>query len=135
MRRSTSCCHRLQRQMLLLPLLLTAIQVNAEPGAQVDERLLSLEALVPLHADELQGMRGRNNGDVTAPASRTTVMSVQQLEATVNGAVFNVDEMTTGAVTIGDGALENFSGVGLFNILTGNNNAVSASIGIAIHLE
>jgi hypothetical protein len=79
--------------------------------------------------EELDGLRAQN-GD-----TNITVQSNQDLTATVTGSTFNVDTIYGGSVTIGEGALENFSGVGLFNIVTGNNNAVNSAVGVTFNLQ
>ena len=43
--------------------------------------------------------------------------------------------MTSGNASFAEGALGEFSGVGLFNVVTGNNNAVNNAIGVTINLQ
>jgi hypothetical protein len=78
---------------------------------------------------ELDTLRAQNGN------TNITVQSNQDLTATVTGSTFNVDTIYGGSVTIGEGALENFSGVGLFNIVTGNNNAVNSAVGVTFNLQ
>ena len=85
-------------------------------------------ALELMASDDMDALRGRN-GDVL-----TNVQSIQDLDATVTGGTFNADTMTTGMITIEQNALEGFSGVGIFNIFTGHNNAVGAAVGISVFL-
>lgn len=87
------------------------------------------EAASVIETDRLAEYSGRN-----ANTNLTNVQSIQDLEASVSNSSFNVDTMTTGAITIEQHALENFSGIGLFNILTGNNNAVDAAVGVSIYI-
>ncbi|HKJ10515.1 MAG TPA: hypothetical protein VKA76_15620 [Gammaproteobacteria bacterium] len=64
-----------------------------------------------------------------------TVESRQDLAATINGSSFEAGSINSGSVTIGPNALDHFGGVGLFNIVTGNNNAVDAAIGVTFNLQ
>lgn len=80
-------------------------------------------------SEELDGLRGQ------AGNTQITVQSNQDLSASVTGSTFNVGALNSGDVSIGEHALDNFSGVGLFNIVTGNNNAVNAGIGITFNLQ
>ncbi|MGA7799869.1 MAG: hypothetical protein WCC36_03580, partial [Gammaproteobacteria bacterium] len=78
---------------------------------------------------ELAQFRGRE-GHTTI-----TVESNQDLAATINGSSFQAGTINSGSVTIGPNALDHFGGVGLFNIVTGNNNAVDAAIGVTFNLQ
>lgn len=77
---------------------------------------------------EMDALRGRN-GDMF-----TNVQSIQDLDATVTGGTFSAHTMTTGAVTIEQHAFDGFSGVGIFNLMSGNNNAVDAAVGISVFI-
>ncbi len=79
--------------------------------------------------DELDDLRGKNSN------TRISVESTQDLSATVTGSTFDVGTINSGGVTIGEHALDNFSGIGLFNIVTGNNNAVDAAVGVTFNLQ
>ena len=85
-------------------------------------------ALELMASEDMDALRGRN-GDVL-----TNVQSIQDLDATVTGGTFSADTMTTGTITIEQHALEGFSGVGIFNIFTGHNNAVDAAVGISVFI-
>lgn len=82
--------------------------------------------LEAMGADELAGLSGRD--------SLTNVQSIQELDASVSNSSFNANTMTTGAITIEQHALDNFEGIGLFNIFTGHNNAVNSAVGISIYV-
>ncbi|OEY65108.1 hypothetical protein [Marinobacter sp. X15-166B] len=86
----------------------------------------SLEELDTMGAEELADSSGRDK--------LTNVQSIQELDASVSNSSFNANTMTTGAITIEQQALENFEGVGLFNIFTGHNNAVNSAVGISVYL-
>lgn len=79
--------------------------------------------------DELAGLSGRDS-----LTNLTNVQSIQELEASVSNSSFTADTMTTGGITIEQHALDNFEGVGLFNILTGHNNAVNSAVGISVYV-
>lgn len=78
---------------------------------------------------ELDGLRGMN-GD-----TRISVQSRQDLEATVTGSSFSAGTINGGSVTFAERSLDNFSGIGLFNIVTGNNNAVDSAVGVTFNLQ
>jgi len=105
---------------------LSAGAVQAEDGATEPDAFAGLSVSQSPEMDTLRGQ----DGD-----TRITVQSNQDLSASVTGSTFNVGTLNSGAVSIGEHALDNFSGVGLFNIVTGNNNAVSAGIGITFNLQ
>ncbi|BAZ94284.1 ABC-type dipeptide/oligopeptide/nickel transporter, permease components [Thiohalobacter thiocyanaticus] len=85
--------------------------------------------LAPLDSAGLDALRGRD-GD-----SHISLTSNQDLKATVNGSLIEAGTMTSGSVTIAERALDNFGGIGLFNIVTGSNNAVDAAIGVNFNLQ
>jgi hypothetical protein len=63
-----------------------------------------------------------------------TVATDQELTASVVGGAITADNFTTGGVTFGENAFDNFGGVGLVNVVTGNNNAIEAAIGVTFNL-
>lgn len=76
--------------------------------------------------DALRGMNGDTN---------ITVRTEQNLNAAVTGSSFTAGTINGGSVTIAEHALDNFSGIGLFNIVTGNNNAVDSAVGVTFNLQ
>ena len=82
-----------------------------------------------IEGDDLGGVRGREG------STTITVQSNQDLGASITGSNFNVGTMTSGNASFAEGALGEFSGVGLFNVVTGNNNAVNNAIGVTINLQ
>lgn len=82
-----------------------------------------------LEDSSLDTLRGRD-GDTSI-----TVQNNQSVQATVNGSMIEAGTINSGSVTFSENALDNFSGVGLFNVVTGNNNAVDAAIGVTINLQ
>ncbi len=101
----------------------------APPGvtnALADEAGFGGLELMP--SEDMDALRGRN-GDMF-----TNVQSIQDLDATVTGGTFSANTMSTGAVTIEQHAFDGFSGVGIFNLMSGNNNAVDAAVGISVFI-
>ncbi|MDN3516977.1 hypothetical protein QWY84_05055 [Aquisalimonas lutea] len=86
------------------------------------------EALPTLAASELGEARGADN-------RLTIVTSTQNLSSTTQGASYNVGTMTNGNITIGDGAFEGASGVGLNVFNTGNSNSFSTGVNMSVHLH
>lgn len=106
--------------------LVSSLLLPAGAGlAQTDE----LEQLTPIDAQELSTVRGRDGN------SFVTVQSNQNLSATISETTFTVGQMNSGQVQLEKGALDNFNGVGLFNFVTGNGNAIDAAIGVNIYLQ
>ncbi|GHC28964.1 hypothetical protein [Aidingimonas halophila] len=82
-----------------------------------------------LEGAELDSLRGREGF-----ADITNVQSIQNLDASVSHSSFHADTIRSGAITIEAQALENFGGIGLFNLVTGNNNAVNSGVGVSIYM-
>jgi hypothetical protein len=79
--------------------------------------------------ENLDTLRGRD-GDTSI-----TVASNQTLEAMITGSEFSVGTVNSGGVSFGADAIGNFSGIGLFNIVTGSNNAVDTALGVSFNLQ
>jgi hypothetical protein len=97
-------------------------------GIQAGEANAFLHASVA-EATELDSLRGMSG------ETRIWVETNQQLNATVSGSSFSAGTINSGSVTFAENALENFSGIGLFNVVTGNNNAVESAIGVTFNLQ
>lgn len=82
-----------------------------------------------IQANDLDTFRGREGH------SSVSVQNNQDLEASISGSSFSADTITSGSVNIAERALDNFSGIGMFNIVTGNNNAVDAAVGVNFNLQ
>lgn len=104
----------------------TANSVNADSALATPPDAQGFAALDVIEADALASLSGRDN--------LTNVQSIQELDATVSNSSFNADTINTGAITIEQHALDHFEGVGMFNIFTGNNNAVDSAVGISVYL-
>lgn len=94
-----------------------------------DDHASDLDSLTVANNVELDALRGMN-GD-----TRIQVETNQQLNASVTGSSFTAGTITGGSVTFAENALENFSGIGLFNVVTGNNNAVDSAIGVTFNMQ
>lgn len=79
-------------------------------------------------AEQMGALRGREGG------TSITVATDQDLNASVVGGAITADTFTTGGVSFGENAFDNFGGVGLVNVVTGNNNAIEAAIGVTFNL-
>jgi hypothetical protein len=97
----------------------------AAPLGRADE----FEQLSPIGAQELSEVRGRDGDSIV------TVQSNQTLSATISETTFTAGAINSGPVQLENGALDNFNGVGLFNFVTGNGNAIDAAIGVNIYLQ
>lgn len=94
-----------------------------------DDYAIDLDSLTVANTVELEALRGMN-GD-----TRIRVETNQQLNANVTGSSFTAGTITGGSVTFAENALENFSGIGLFNVVTGNSNAVNSAIGVTFNMQ
>jgi hypothetical protein len=108
--------------------LLLIVPVATTLGQALDQSD-ELAQLSPIDSEELATVRGRD-GD-----SLVIVQSNQTLTATISETAFNANEINSGPVQLDSGALEGFNGVGLFNFVTGNGNAIDAAIGVNIYLQ
>jgi hypothetical protein len=72
----------------------------------------------------------RGMADVRVVGQTTTVTSTSTVEGnTING------DFTTGTITLGNGALDNFNGLALFNINTGNNVAINSAMTVNVAIQ
>lgn len=116
------------QRILMIAAALTA--VTATHSALADEQLKqdAFAAVSVMDAVDLDGVRGREGSQTI------TVATDQELTATVIGGSITADTVTTGGVSFGEGALDGFGGIGVFNVVTGNNNSVQAAIGVTFNL-
>jgi hypothetical protein len=82
-----------------------------------------------IFGDGLEDLRG---GDADTTIS---IQNTQNLTASVEQVTISADSILTGAIDIGDHAFDNFSGLGVFNLVTGNNNAVNSAVEVTFTLE
>ncbi len=109
--------------------ILAALFTMACSNLLADDHASDLDSLTVANTVELDALRGMN-GD-----TRIRVETNQQLNASVTGSSFTAGTITGGSVTFAENALENFSGIGLFNVVTGNNNAVDSAIGVTFNMQ
>ena len=83
---------------------------------------------VPVADSLLADARGMADIRVIEQTATTTSTS------TVEGNTINGD-FTTGTVNLSNGALDNFNGLALFNINTGNNVAINSSMTVNVALQ
>nr|WP_298411527.1 hypothetical protein [uncultured Halomonas sp.] len=88
----------------------------------------ALDDLNGLSANELEQFRGREN------KALINVQSIQDLKTIASDNSVMANSVISGPITLESRALDSFDGVGLFNIMTGHNNAVTSAVGISIHL-
>lgn len=109
--------------------ILAAFFTMACSNLLADDHASGLDSLTVANTAELDALRGMN-GD-----TRIRVETNQELNASVTGSSFTAGTITGGSVTFAENALENFSGIGLFNVVTGNNNAVDSAIGVTFNMQ
>ncbi|MGH2567224.1 MAG: hypothetical protein ACRDGA_02715 [Bacteroidota bacterium] len=120
-----------RRTEVMVPwvLLFASLSFGTDSFAQDLGEANGFAGLAVIEEHELEKLRGGDFDTVT------TVQSNQELGATVIGGQFIANTLANGAITVGEGALENFSGVGLFVNNTGNGNAIDAALGVTFHLQ
>jgi hypothetical protein len=93
----------------------TSAQLAVPDAKPVDNTLLA----------ETRGM-----ADLRQVEQTTTTNSTSTVEGnTING------NFTTGLVSLSNGALDNFSGLALFNINTGNNVAINSAMTVNVAIQ
>lgn len=107
---------------------LVALAVSGPALADEQIEQDAFAALGVIDAADLAGLRGREG------SQNIMVATDQELTATVVGGSITAHEVTTGGVSFGEGALDGFGGIGVFNVVTGNNNSVQAAIGVTFNL-
>lgn len=117
---------RLQMRMGITAVLVGTCASMETLPAQEPDTFTGIEVSQQMELDTLRAQSGN---------TQITVQSNQDLSASVTGSSFTVDTLNSGSVTIAEHALDNFSGIGLFNIVTGNNNAVNSAIGVTFNLQ
>lgn len=102
--------------------------------------LLSGVAAAPVRAQEVPSdpapvadsllAEARGMADLRVVQQTTTTTSTSTVEGnTING------DFTTGTINLGGGALDNFNGLALFNINTGNNVAINSAMTVNVALQ
>ncbi|WP_340120186.1 hypothetical protein [Pelagibius sp. 7325] len=107
-----------------------AAVTSATDSALAEEQTAqgAFAAVSIMGAADLDALRGREGGQTVIVATD------QELTASVIGGSITADNVTTGGVSFGERALDGFGGIGVFNVVTGNNNSVQAAIGVTFNL-
>lgn len=117
-------------------ILLTCLVVAAVPfrvlGA--DTMPHDLSGLGPLTLVD-ESTLGEIRGGAVELGDFVNVQSIQSMRSEVNGSSIEAGQVVSGSVSFANHALNDFRGIGLFNIVTGNNNAVDAAIGVTFNLR
>lgn len=80
--------------------------------------------------DEMEEVRGRDRDTVVV------LQNNQTQSASISDTSFDVGgDINNGSIQFDAGALENFNGIGMFNNVSGNGNAIDAAIGVNIYLQ
>lgn len=82
-----------------------------------------------IFGDGLEDLRG---GDA---ATTISIQNSQDLTASVESVSITAGTINTGTINIGEQAFDNFSGIGAFNVISGNNNAVNNAVEVTFTLE
>ncbi|SDL57638.1 hypothetical protein SAMN05192555_105178 [Franzmannia pantelleriensis] len=109
-------------------MLLSSPWTLADGTSATEQTNEGFAALEMIDDQELADLHGREGG-----FNLVNVQSIQHLDAAVTGASFTAGSIVSGNVVIENRALDNFSGIGLFNINTGHSNAVSTGVNISIY--
>ena len=115
-------------RILTIATALVALAVASSALADEQTKRDAFAAVSVIEAADLDGVRGREGGQ------NIIVATDQELTASVIGGSITAHEVTTGGVTFGERALDGFGGIGVFNVVTGNNNSVQAAIGVTFNL-
>jgi len=119
------------RILIIATALVALAAVNSGTNAALAEEQTQQDvfaAVSVIDAADLDELRGREGGQTVIVATD------QELTASVIGGSITADNVTTGGVTFGERALDGFGGIGVFNVVTGNNNSVQAAIGVTFNL-
>lgn len=107
------------RSMLAILAVAWPLMVSADdPFAGINE--MDINAL-----DESRG----------ADSNTVIVTSQQDFNAAVHGSEFNVGMMSNGDINLGNGAFDNFNGIGVNVLNTGNSNGFSVGVGVSVYLQ
>lgn len=80
--------------------------------------------------EELEKVRGRDRDTIVVQQNNQTQT------ANITDTSFDVGgDMNNGSIQFDTGALDNFNGIGLFNNVSGNGNAIDAAIGVNVYLQ
>lgn len=114
-------------RLMLVSLVLAAVfLLGGDPAWSADDDFASVDVIA---VEELNEVRGRDRDTIVV------LQNNQTQSANITDTSFNADQINSGAVQLDSHALDNFNGVGLFNFVTGNGNAIDAAIGVNVYLQ
>lgn len=102
--------------------------LSAHALAQEPIGAANFAALTPIETQDLGALRG---GAVNIYPE---VKNQQELTNLVAANPILAQSVDSGGVHVGDHALDNFSGVGLFILNTGHTNAINGAVGVTVNL-
>ena len=115
------------RLMLLTCVLAGLLLLAGDPAWSEDvDDFASVDVIA---TDELQEVSGRDRDTIV------TLQNNQTQSANITDTSFSADQINSGGIQLDSRALDNFNGVGLFNFVTGNGNAIDAAIGVNVYLQ
>jgi hypothetical protein len=109
----------------ILILVVAACPLIATAGGPADDPFANLNEM---DANALDDSRGADSNTVI-------VTSQQDFNAAVHGSEFNVGAMNNGDINLGNGAFDNFNGIGVNVLNTGNSNGFSVGVGVSVYLQ
>ena len=109
-------------------------------AGEVEKENMDLDNLAVLETDNMEQHRGRENTSALLELGGSgndfdLAMSNQNLSSSVSDNSINVDTLNSGGISIESNAFDGFRGVGVFNMLTGVNNAVDAAVGVSVNIS
>lgn len=109
----------------VLAMIAVACPLAVAAGGPADD---PFAAVTEMEIGALDQSRGADNDTVI-------VTSQQDFNAAVSGTEFNVGTMNNGEINLGKGAFDNFNGIGVNVLNTGNSNGFSVGVGVSVYLQ
>lgn len=115
------------------------MQPTETPAAVATEDALGLQAAEPEPAAPFSAAKVVDDAELATVAGMADIKVVQQTVNTQNTGTVSGNTITgnfsTGLVGIDGGAFDGFAGLALFNINTGNNVAINASMSVNVSFQ
>ncbi len=121
--------HTMNPRMIFVSLVVGGVLLlNGDPvWSEQGDDFASIDVIA---VDELEEVRGRDGNTIVVLENNQTQ------SATISDTSFDVGgDINNGSIQFDAGALENFNGIGLFNNVSGNGNAIDAAIGVNVYLR
>lgn len=121
--------HTLNQRMILVSLVVGGVLLlDGNPAwSEQGDDFASVDVIA---VEELEQVRGRDRDTIVVLENNQTQ------SATISDTSFDVGgDINNGSIQFDAGALENFNGIGLFNNVSGNGNAIDAAIGVNVYLQ